>query len=92
MSPGTFSRRAPALATICIFVRVRSNDLFYKLLHFFLLPAVFCPSNADWNRLIAFQLFPNNSIILTDRLRRKVSCRHICGDHLKRRALLVISP
>ena len=105
MSPGTFSRRAWSLATIYIFARVRIkkdgplsdrpvkfHDLFYKLLHFFLLPAVFCPDNADWNRLIAFQLFPNDSIILTDRLRRKVSCRHICGDHLKRRALLVVSP
>ena len=105
MSPGTFSRRAWSLATIYIFARVRIkkdgplsdrpvkfHDSFYKLLHFFLLPAIFCPGNADWNRLIAFQLFSNDSIILTDCLRRKVPCRHIRGDHLKRRALLIVSP
>ena len=53
MSPGTFSRRARALATIYIFVRVcikiggplsdrpvKFHDLFYKLLHFFLLSFV----------------------------------------------------
>ena len=54
MSPGTFSRRAWSLTTIYIFARVRIkkdgplsdrpvkfHDSFYKLLHFFLLPAIF---------------------------------------------------
>lgn len=71
MSPGTFSRRAWSLTTIYIFARVRIkkdgplsdrpvkfHDSFYKLLHFFLLPAIFVQAMQIGTDLSPSSCFP----------------------------------